>query len=132
MRYYATLLYVLWAHRGQKYSNTKNYAWYHLRGVAKAVAPGAKVAALLHDLLEDTKYPLPWYVTGDERYAVQVLTRDPTEFYREYIARVQRGGGLARLVKVADLRFNLANQPSDSQRDRYKKALIALLPQAPR
>lgn len=54
---------------------------------------------------------------------VNALKRSDRELYLEYIARLIAAGGDALRVKQADLEVNLENNPSESLRSRYKKAI---------
>lgn len=126
------LAFAMMAHHGQTYrgygprANTP-YILHPLR-VAFAVSERARVVALLHDVLEDTNVPLPEWVTDEERVALFTLTRGKDEeTYAEYIARIVGSGSeIAREVKIADLRDNLAHDPPPEMRHRYEKALAAL------
>jgi (p)ppGpp synthase/HD superfamily hydrolase len=93
----------------------------------------AWLVGLLHDVLEDTD------LTADDLVAsgvpsqvveaVVVLTKRPDEPYDRYIERIA-GNELARRVKLADLRDNLA-QTDERERPlrlRYEGALRKLSP----
>jgi hypothetical protein len=115
------------AHTGQLYGSagwTEPYVCHPIR-VAMAVSEGARVVAVLHDVAEDTGAPLPPWLTGDESAALIALTRDDNEGYFAYIERCATNP-LAREVKIADLRDNLAHNPPGNLRERYEKALRTL------
>ena len=96
--------------------------------------PEAKIAAILHDVLEDSD------LTADDLRrqgvskvvveAVVILTKRPLEEYRSYLARVAdapgEAGSLARRVKVADVRDNLARSERSNLPDRIEKYRFAL------
>ena len=67
------------------------------------------VAALLHDVVEDTAYSLEdlraMGFPARALDAVALLTHDPAEPYLSYVARVKENP-VARRVKLADLRHN--------------------------
>ena len=96
----------------------------------------AQMAAVLHDVIEDTEVgpgqlreaDLP----DDVVAAVVALTHGPDESYEQYIEKVARDD-LARGVKLADLADNLANNrrlastPEVAARiDRYEQAVRRL------
>jgi (p)ppGpp synthase/HD superfamily hydrolase len=129
------------AHRGQKDLGGKPYILHPLRVMAQMDSEEEMIAAVLHDLVEDT----PWTIEGLRRANVPVfavnaidsLTRrkDQGETYANYILRVMSGNLIARKVKIADLRDNLdlnRLNPDDIHRyrsliKREKKALNRLL-----
>ncbi len=102
------------AHHGQRYASPDPEPYVlHLFRVMLAVGPGpARVAAVLHDILEDTDVTrkdlrdrgIPAAVVD----AVVALTHRPEHTYERYIERVA-GNDVARTVKLADLADNLAN-----------------------
>ena len=53
------------------------------------------------------------------------MTRRPDENYFDYITRVRKHPE-ARRVKIADLTHNLSNDPPESLKRRYEKALDML------
>ena len=94
---------------------------------------GEKVAAYLHDVVEDSRTTLQDLRDfGFNEFtvkAVDVLTRDPLVTYAEYIERVRRYGGAAKAVKLADLEDHLAEVDTlkPSLKVRYDRALAALV-----
>lgn len=73
----------------------------------------AVIVALLHDVLEDTKYMLdPDDFTCQQWEALQLVTHEPGYTYREYVERIARaaeaGRKLATVVKLADLSHNMS------------------------
>jgi (p)ppGpp synthase/HD superfamily hydrolase len=102
------------AHRGQRYPSpeAEPYILHPLRVMLAVQGFRAQMAAVLHDVIEDTEVgpdrlraaDLP----GDVVAAVVALTHRPDESYEQYIEKVARDG-LAREVKLADLADNLAN-----------------------
>lgn len=109
----------------------------HPMEVASAMPDETTVAAaLLHDVLEDTKFTaddlLDLGVPGDVVDLVIVLTRRAGEPYFDYICRI-KGNEKARLVKLADLRHNsdLTRLPVVTEQDksrlkRYQRAIEML------
>ncbi len=115
------------AHRGQRDLRGRPYMLHPLEVAADVTPYGwqAVVVALLHDFYEDggrgdlADFP-PEVVA-----AVDAITRLEGETYADYIERVARND-LAAVVKVADLRRNLATCPRASLRERYETALRRL------
>lgn len=96
-------------HAGQTDQAGQPYMGHVERVVARVTDPDEKLAAALHDVLEDT--PL---TTADlERagcpprvlVAVEALTRRPDERYSEFVRRAS-DDPIARAVKLADLDDN--------------------------
>lgn len=100
----------------------------HVLEVAAAVhhhGPHAIAVALLHDVLEDTTHTDLTDYPPEVREAVEVITRQDTETYAQYIDRVAKHP-LARAVKLADLRLNHATAPEKRLRERYAHAITRL------
>ena len=109
------------AHEGQTDKSGLPYIGHVMRVVDAVASPLGKVAAALHDVVEDTDMTIedltaagfPESVTE----AVDALTRRPTEPYMEFVRRAGTNL-LAREVKMADLLDNadpsrLAGLPDD-------------------
>ena len=128
------------AHAGQKYPSPEPepYILHPLRVMCAVEGAHARMAAVLHDVVEDTKvtfvdlenagYPSPVI------HAVDCLTHREGETYAAYIERVATDP-MATIVKVADLRDNLRNNKSLSPKldvveriQRYEQALALLEP----
>lgn len=78
-----------------------------------AVVPSAIIVALLHDVLEDTKYMLdPDDFTAEEWEALQLVTQKEGDTYFEYIEKIaaaaRAGRNVAAIVKLSDLAHNLS------------------------
>jgi guanosine-3',5'-bis(diphosphate) 3'-pyrophosphohydrolase len=101
------------AHIGQIDKNNEPYIYHPMR-VWFAIRDQfwdekTQIAALLHDVLEDTgitKDILSSHFNDEIVDAVEVLTRKENEVYGTYIKRVKQHL-IARVVKVADLMDNL-------------------------
>lgn len=122
------------AHAGQTRRDGFTPAITHPQTVAKIVRQNGGSAeaiqvAWLHDVLEDsdTKIHQIENAGGSRRVqeAVIILTHPRHEPYIEYIERV-RTNGLARTVKIADIKANLAGSPSNHAVGKYINALNIL------
>jgi len=128
------------AHAGQVDKSGVDYAE-HLKAVASMVGTDdEKVAAWLHDVLEDTPLGQQDLLNmGFPRYivdAVLLLTHTHESTYVEYVTRIRNApgyaGGLARAVKLADLKHNAdpSRDPGDGSLDwlrkRYEKSIELL------
>lgn len=124
-----------YAHAGQTDKAGQPY-YMHPEQVAEFInEPKAKIAALLHDVLEDTDFPVSVLVCvfGNEiTDALLLLKHDKSVPYLEYIENL-KSNKTARAVKAADLRhnMNLSRIPNPSEKDykrleKYKKALAIL------
>ncbi len=124
------------AHAGQKDKAGAPYVLHPLRVMLQQTSLEGRMAAVLHDVVEDT----PWTLDGlraegfpeEVIAAVDALTRRPNESYEAF---VQRAGAnaIARAVKRADLLDNLdlSRLPNPTERDlerleRYRQALRVL------
>lgn len=99
------------AHRGQLDKGGQPYILHPLRVMNEVSGAEAKMAAVLHDVVEDTPVTLARLrAAGFSETvvrAVDALSRRPGEDYLEYVERAGRNR-IARQVKLADLRDNLA------------------------
>lgn len=122
------------AHSGQFYETAEGpepYILHPLRVMMK-VSPRARVVAILHDVLEDTKV-MPIGMDPIDWSALNIITRVIPERYPTYITRVKEAEGeageIAREVKIADLRENLGHvRPGHRMgfKRRYEEALSTL------
>ncbi|HYH96125.1 GTP pyrophosphokinase [Hyalangium sp.] len=98
------------AHRGQRDKAGQSYILHPLRVMMRLETEAERMAAILHDVVEDTPYTLerlrelgyPEEVLG----ALDCLTKRDGETYEAFIERV-RPHPLARRVKLADLEDNM-------------------------
>jgi (p)ppGpp synthase/HD superfamily hydrolase len=101
------------AHFGQKDRAGVPYILHPLRLMFRQTSDAARIAAVLHDVVEDTPVTLqqlreagfPEEVVA----AVELLTHDPLATYDQYIARL-KDNPIARAVKLADLEDNMQLQ----------------------
>lgn len=125
------------AHAGQVDKAGAPYILHPLRVMLAVEGVEAKVAAVLHDVVEDT----PWTLEElraegfgtDVVEAVDGLTRRSGEVYLDFCRRAA-GNEIARRVKLADLADNLdpdrlgaLPEAHRSLADRYRKARQILL-----
>jgi (p)ppGpp synthase/HD superfamily hydrolase len=116
------------AHRGQKDKAGAPYILHPVRVMLRMGTDIEMMAAVLHDVLEDTQYTLldlqqagyPQRVLE----ALDCLTRRENETYEEFIERVKTNP-LARKVKIADLEDNMdirrISDPQEKDMERLKK-----------
>ena len=124
------------AHAGQVDKAGAPYVFHPLRMMLAVSSPEARMAAVLHDVVEDTDvtfeqlqaegFPTPVLE------AVEALTRREGEDYEVFIRRVAPNP-VAREVKLADLRDNsdLSRIAEPTERDReriekYRRAIAYL------
>ena len=110
------------AHKGQKDKVGGEYIEHPLRVSARCTDKKAKIAALLHDTIEDT------YVTADYLKelgfsdeiveAVLALSRKDNETYAQFIIRASKNK-IANEVKIADLEDNMDIRRLDDITDWY-------------
>ena len=124
------------AHAGDKDKGVDAYILHPLRVMFKMKTLEAQIAAVLHDIAEDTEWTLSRlrYMGFTETVidSVDTLTKRSDESYDEFIQRV-RTNPLSRQVKIADLEDNLdlSRIPEPTRKDlerveKYKQALIFL------
>ena len=119
-------------HRGQVDKGGAPYVLHPLRVMAAMETQEERIAAVLHDVVEDTPTSLDqlkaWGCPDTVLEAVDALSRRPGEDWDSYLERVA-ANGLARRVKVKDLEDNLRPErllrvgPKDRARlYRYQRA----------
>lgn len=125
------------AHSGQKDKANDVYVLHPLRVMLRLSSAEARIAAVLHDVVEDTCVTLD--VLREEGFDEQVLaaigslTKREDDDYDAFIERVAQNS-LARQVKIEDLKDNmdlsrLGREPTDHDVERnakYGKALARL------
>lgn len=120
------------AHRGQRDKASAPYILHPLRVMLRLEGEAERMAAVLHDVVEDTRYTLEHL--REQGYpepvleALECLTRREGESYEAFIERL-RPNALARRVKLADLEDNMdirrlaAVGPKEAERlARYRAA----------
>jgi (p)ppGpp synthase/HD superfamily hydrolase len=85
-----------------------------------------QAVAYLHDVLEDTGVTAEHLdelgVTHDVIEAVSAMTKCKGETYNDYLERVAQNE-IARAVKIFDVKDNLADSPTERQKEKYVAAL---------
>lgn len=116
------------AHQGQTDKAHEPYILHPIRVMLRLSTPDERMAAVLHDVLEDSD----WSRTDLEREgfsravldAVEALTRRSDETYEDFLHRVSLNP-IALRVKLADLEDNLdasrIAQPTDRDVRRMEK-----------
>lgn len=120
------------AHEGQRDKAGNDYILHPLHVAERCRSPKAKIAALLHDTLEDTHVTAPYLLEQgfptEIVDAVLAVTRREGEPYDEYVRRAATNP-IGREVKRADLEDNMdirrLNELSDTDVARLRKYLRA-------
>jgi (p)ppGpp synthase/HD superfamily hydrolase len=116
------------AHSGQVDKAGEPYVLHPLRMMLAVTMPEARMAAVLHDVVEDTAVTLE-ELRGEGfpeavLEAVEALTKRDSEDYEAFIRRVAPNP-IAREVKLADLRDNSdlsrIAEPTERDRERIRK-----------
>jgi (p)ppGpp synthase/HD superfamily hydrolase len=116
------------AHRGQKDKAGAPYLLHPLRMMLRMDTEAAMMAAVLHDVVEDTEWTLERLreagFSEEVLEAVDCLTHREGESYEEFVERV-RTNLIARQVKIADLEDNMnvrrMNQLGPKELERMEK-----------
>lgn len=124
------------AHRGQTDKAGEPYILHILRVVLAVDGHDERIAAALHDIVEDTPTTLPMLIDAGVSprvvSAVDALSRRSGETYGDFIRRC-RADPIGRAVKLADLQDNLCVQrlpritPEDEKRTRRYFDAVAIL-----
>lgn len=98
------------AHAGQRDKVGAPYILHPLRVMLRVQRPAERIAAVLHDVVEDTPWTLDRLAAEDFApdvvAAVDALTRRADESYEAFVARAG-ADPIARVVKLADIADNL-------------------------
>ena len=97
------------AHKNQVDKSGMPYVFHPFHLAEQMTDERTTVAALLHDVMEDTEYALndlrQMGFPEDVLAALILLTHDDAEGYLDYVKRI-KDNPIARAVKLADLRHN--------------------------
>jgi (p)ppGpp synthase/HD superfamily hydrolase len=124
------------AHAGQQDKAGAPYILHPLRVMLAQKEPAQRIAAILHDVVEDTPWTLEQLraegFSDDVLSAVDALTKRKGEDYFAFVDRAGRDP-VARAVKIADIRDNMdvSRTAGVTDRDRerlekYRQALTRL------
>ena len=97
------------AHKGQVDKAGVDYINHPLAVSSKVKGDNAKIVALLHDVVEDTKVTLDdlrLFFDDEIVEAINLLTHKEEDDYMTYLAKIKENE-LARMVKLADLENNM-------------------------
>lgn len=98
------------AHKDQVQKSGLPYILHPLALMGAVTSVDAKIAAVLHDVVEDTAWSLDDLraegFSTEVLAAIDCLTHREGEAYEDYLSRVA-GNDLARAVKLADLKDNM-------------------------
>ena len=98
------------AHKGQKDKAGAPYMLHPLRMMLRMNSEAAMMAAVLHDVVEDSAWTLERLrgegFPDEVLEAVDCLTHRDGESYQEFVERVQTNP-ISRQVKIADLEDNM-------------------------
>jgi len=110
------------AHCGQKDKNGADYILHPIYVSDMCESENAKIVALLHDVIEDTRVTLDDLrnegFDEDVVLAVDCLTKRNGESNREYLSRVSKNE-IATEVKFADIKHNI-DRSSDNRKKYYE------------
>jgi len=124
------------AHREQTDKTGMPYVFHPFHLAEQMTDEFTTVAALLHDVVEDTEYTFSDLADmgfpEEVLAALRLLTHDPAVPYMDYVAQA-KSNPIARAVKIADLLHNSdptrldVLTPRDIERaEKYQKALRLL------
>jgi (p)ppGpp synthase/HD superfamily hydrolase len=114
------------AHKGQKDKAGQPYILHPLRMMCRMRTEKEMIAAVLHDVIEDTHYTLDELRKAgyplDVIEAVDYLTHREDENYEAFIERI-KGNALAVRVKLADLEDNMDIRRLNGLQEKDKERL---------
>jgi len=124
------------AHKEQVDKSGLPYVFHPFHLAEQMADETTTVAALLHDVVEDTDYTLEdlreMGFPQEAIDALALLTHDPEVPYMEYVSQIAKNP-VARAVKIADLKHNSDLSRLDSvdekilkRREKYLQALALL------
>lgn len=119
-------------HEGQKDKNGEPYIFHPIRVMMRCTDPTAKIAALLHDVVEDSHLEIADLqaegFSQEVLDVVSLLTHDPDVSYEDYVEAIATHP-LAVQVKLADLEDNSdvrrVREVNEKTLARFKKYLTA-------
>lgn len=120
------------AHKGQKDKSGRDYILHPIRVAERCKNPEAKIAALLHDTLEDTDVTTDYLreqgFPEEIIEGVMAVTKRECETYEDFVRRAAENP-IGREVKMADLEDNMdirrLKEVTDKDVERLRKYLKA-------
>jgi len=115
-------------HEGQTRRDGEPYVSHPLSVAQKLKGNKERIVGTLHDILEDTEITeeeLKKHFTKDIVETVKLLTKEDGQDYLKYLKKVKENE-LARKVKIADMKHNLNDNPTQKQVKKYTKGLKIL------
>ena len=124
------------AHKDQVDKSGMPYVFHPFHVAEQMKDEVTTIVALLHDVVEDTKYTLDDIAARgfgqDVVDALALMTHDKNVPYLEYVAKL-KNNPVARAVKLADLahnsdptRLDVVDEKAEERFDKYKKAIAIL------
>ncbi len=124
------------AHKDQVDKSGMPYVFHPFHVAEQMKDEVTTIVALLHDVVEDTKYTLDDIAARgfgqDVVDALALMTHDKNVPYMEYVAKL-KNNPVARAVKLADLahnsdptRLDVIDEKAKERLDKYKKAIAIL------
>lgn len=124
------------AHNGQLDKGGAPYVFHPMHLAEQMTTEEATIVALLHDVVEDTKYTLADIAAlgfGDNVIeALALLTHDKSVSYKDYIAEI-KSNDIAKQVKLADLahnadltRLNVITEKDIARQEKYLASIRTL------
>lgn len=116
------ILLAVQAHSGQRDKAWLPYVLHPLRVMLGQTDPEARIAAVLHDVVEDTDITIDQLAeagfTASVLDAIRLLTHDKSTAYMDYI-RAVADNPIASQVKLADLtdNMNISRIPNPTEKD---------------
>ena len=120
------------AHKNQTQKNGLPYVLHPLSLMLSMKSDNERIAAVLHDVVEDTQWTLDDLAANGFKPevldAIDCLTHQDGVSYSDYIDRI-KPNAIARNVKLADLEDNMdllrIPEPTDKDLNRLKKYRLA-------
>ncbi len=108
IKYLRSILIALKAHRGQLDKAGKRYIFHPIRVSLCSKSWDGKIVAVLHDVLEDSKYSESdlSFLSKNQLDALKLLNHDKRTPYFMYVKKL-KGNATAREVKMCDLADNM-------------------------
>ena len=124
------------AHKNQTDKSGIPYVFHPFHLAEQMKDEATTIAALLHDVIEDTDYTMAdlekMGFPADVLEALGLLTHNDDTPYMEYVAKIKHNP-IAKAVKLADLehnsdlsRFDVVDEKALKRREKYRQAICLL------